>query len=113
MHVINILLLTKRKRIPHRQHYDSTIFKKWDLQVTFPASYKVRTYVTACIHTCATCQVHSRYELIKHAMSVYIVREQLRHHQPLVHTLACSEYFPIRVVRALFHTQVFFIRAIP
>ena len=38
-----------------RQH--SAIFKKWDLQVTFPAiyvytMYTVRTYVTACIHTC-------------------------------------------------------------
>ena len=50
--------------------------------------------------------MHSCYELIKHATSVYIIREELRRHQPLVHTLACSEYFPIRVVRALFHTRV-------
>ena len=69
-----------------------------------PASYKVHTYVTACIHTCTTFQVHSRYELIKHAMSVHIVCEQLRRHQTLVHTLAHSKYFPIRVVCALFHT---------
>ena len=100
MHVINILLLAKRKRIARR--WRSTIFKKCDLQVTFPASYKVRT------HTCTKCRVHSRYELIKHATSVYIVREQLRRHQPLVHMLARSKYFPIRVVRALFHTRVFF-----
>ena len=53
-------------------------------------------------------RVHSRYELIKHATSVYIVREQLRRHQPLVHTLARSEYFPIRVVHVLFHTRVLF-----
>ena len=65
-------------------------------------------YLTACIHTCATCQVHSHYELIKHATIVHIVREQLRCHQPLVHMLARSEYFPIRVVRALFHMRVFF-----
>ena len=32
----------------HRQH--STVFKKWDLQLTFPAIYKVHTYVTACIY---------------------------------------------------------------
>ena len=50
MHVINILLLTKRKRMACRQR--STIFKKWDLQVKFPAIYKVHTYVTAFIHTC-------------------------------------------------------------
>ena len=91
--MINILLLTKGKRIAHRQR--SAIFKKWELQVPFPASYKVHTY--------ATCRVHSCYELIKHATSVYIVREQLRCHQPLVHVLARS---PIRVVRALFHTRV-------
>ena len=36
-----------------------TIFKKWDLQVTFPASYKVHMYVTACIHTFAMCRVTS------------------------------------------------------
>ena len=65
-------------------------------------------YVTACIHTCATCQVHSRYELIKHTTSVYIFREQLRRHQPLVHMLARSEYFSVRVVCALFHTRAFF-----
>ena len=46
-HVINILLLTKRKRMARRRC--STIFKKWDLQVTLPAIYKVHTYVTACI----------------------------------------------------------------
>ena len=45
---------------------------------------------------------------IKHATGVYIVCEQLRRHQPLVHTLARNEYFPIRVVRALFHTRVLF-----
>ena len=68
-----------------------------------PASYKVHTYVTACIHTCVTCRLHSHYELIKHTTSVYIVREQLRRHQPLVHMLACSEYFLICVVHMLFH----------
>ena len=100
--MINILLLTKRIRIAC-----STIFKKWGLQVTFPVSYNLHTYVTACIHTCTTCRVHSHYKLIKHATSVYIICEQLRCHQLLVHTLACSEY-PIRVVRALFHTRVLF-----
>ena len=64
-------------------------------------------YVTACIHTYATYQVYSRYELIKTATSVYIVHKQLRHHQPLVYTPARSEYFPVRLVPALFHTQVF------
>ena len=49
----------------------TAIFKKWDLQVTFPVK---------CIHTCAMCRVHSHYEFIKPAMSVYIVREQFRHH---------------------------------
>ena len=37
---------------------------------------------------------------IMSATSVYIVREQLRHHQPIMHTLACSESFPICVVHA-------------
>ena len=104
--IINILLLTKEKSIARRRR--STIFKKWDLQVTFPASYKVHTYVTSCIHTCTTCRVHSHYELIKHAMSVSIVREHLRRYQPLVQMLARSKYFPIRVVHALFHMYVFF-----
>ena len=104
--MINILLLTKGKRIARR--LCNTIFMKWDLQVTFPASYRVHVYATACIHTCATCRVHSCYELIKHATSVYIVHEQLRHHQLLVHTVAHSKYFPICVVRVLFHTRVFF-----
>ena len=60
-------------------------------------------YVIAYIQSCAMCQVHSWYELIKPAMSVYIVRKQLKRHQPLVHTLAHSEDFPVHVVRALFH----------
>ena len=55
--------------------------------------YKVHTYITACIHTCATCEVHSCYELINTSMHVYIVRE-------LVHTLVCSEYLPVYVVHA-------------
>ena len=41
-------------------------------------------------------------------MSVYIVHNQLRRHQPLVDMLARSKYFPICVVHALFHTRVFF-----
>ena len=86
----------------------STIFKKWDLQVTFPAIYKVHTYVTACIYTSTTCRVHSRCELIKPTMSVDIVREQLIRHQPVVRTLARSKDFPICVVCALFHMRVFF-----
>ena len=40
-------------------------------------------------------------------MSVYIVHKQLIPNQPVVHTLACSEDFPIHVVHVLFHTQVF------
>ena len=103
MHMINIVLLTKRKIIAHRRH--STIFRKWDFQVTLPASYKVHTYVIACIHTYMRHVLSdSHYELINHVTSVYIVREQLRRHQPLVHMLARSEYFSIRVVHALFHT---------
>ena len=42
-----------------------------------------------------------------HAMSVYIAREQFIRHQPVVRTLACSEDFCTRVVRALLHTRVF------
>ena len=56
----------------------------------------------------ATYQVYLRCKLIKPAMSVYIVREQLIRHQPVVHMLARNEDYPIRVVRALFYTQVFF-----
>ena len=59
-------------------------------------------------HMSATCQMHLHCELIKPAASVYIVHEHLIHHQPVVHVLACSEDFPIRVVLALFHMQVFF-----
>ena len=59
------------------------------------------------MHSCATCRVHSRYELIKLSTSVYIVHEQLRRYQPLVHMLARSEDLPVRVVRVLFHTLVF------
>ena len=94
-------------------HVDGVVlsFKKRDLQVIFPAIFKVRTYVqyvTACIYTSAMCRVHSCCDLIKPATSVYIVREQLIHHQSVVHMLARSKDFPIRVVRALFHTRVFF-----
>ena len=46
-HLINILSLTKKKGMARRRR--STIFKKWDLQVTFPAIYREQTYVTACI----------------------------------------------------------------
>ena len=62
-------------------------------------------YITACIHTCATYQVHSYYELF---MSVYIVCEQSRGHQPVVHMLACSEYYFVRVrsVCAISHAGV-------
>ena len=68
-HVMNVLLLTKRKRMAHRRR--STIFKKWDLQVTFPAIYKVHTYVTVCIYTCI-CHVSSALTLqVKPATSVY------------------------------------------
>ena len=77
---------------------------KWNLQLR--NSYKVHTYVTACIHSCATCQVYSRCEFIKPTTSVYIVCKQLRR-QPVVHMLACSEYFAVHVVPVLFHTQVF------
>ena len=103
--VISILLLTERKTMARRRH--STIFKKWNWQIKFPASYKIIMHVKACIHRCAMYRVHSHRELIKPAMRFYIIREQLRHHQPLVHTLAHSEHFPVRVVRAVFHIQVF------
>ena len=88
----------------------STIFKKWDLQATFPC-YLQGTCVRNSLyiykrHASATCRVHSRCELIKPTTSVYIVCEQLIRHQPVVHMLACSEDFRIRVVRALFHTRV-------
>lgn len=71
------------------------------------AIYKVHKYVTACIYTCTTCQVHSCCKLFKPATSVYIVHEQLIHHQP-VRTYVRSKDFPICVVHALFHTQAFF-----
>ena len=58
-------------------------------------------YITARIHTYTMCQVHIYYELF---MSVYIVCEQSRHHQPVVR--ACSDYL-VRVVFALFHMLVF------
>ena len=83
----------------------NTTFKKWDLQVTFFAIYKVHTYAKHLMS--ATCRMHSRCELIKPATSVYIVREQLICHQPVMHMLAHS-VFPICVVRALLHTHVFF-----
>ena len=34
---------------------------------------------------------------------IYIVCEQSKCHQPLVHMLSCDKYFPLHVVRALFH----------
>ena len=86
----------------------STIFKKWDSQVTFFASYKVAIYVHNSLYTFVNHVLcHSCYELIKPAMSVYIVCEQLKRHQPLVHTLALSEDFPVCVVHALLHTHAF------
>ena len=66
-------------------------------------------------HTSNTCRVPSCCELIKPTISVYIVREQLICHQPVMRMLAHSEDFPIHVVHALFHTQAFFKfnRAVP
>ena len=52
--------------------------------------------------------MHLHCGLIKPATSVYIVREQLISHQPVMRMLACSKDFPIRVVCILFHTRVFF-----
>ena len=52
--------------------------------------------------------MYTHCELINPAMSVYIVCKQPIHHQPVVHTLACSKDFHICVLRALFHTHVFF-----
>ena len=74
----------------------STIVKKWDLRITFPAIYKVHTYIRNNLyiymyHASTACQVHSCCELIKPTMSVYIVREQLISHQPVVHTIAQSK----------------------
>ena len=66
------------------------------------------TFIMHTLHTNNMCQVYSHYELIKPAVSIYIVHEQLRRYQPVVHLLACSEDFPICVVHALFHTSVFF-----
>ena len=40
-------------------------------------------------------------------MNVYIVCEQLTHHQPVEHMLAHSKDVPVRVMRALFHTRMF------
>ena len=54
MHLINILSLTKKKRMVRRRR--STIFKKWDLHVgNFPC-YLQGTYVrnSLYIYTCAT-----------------------------------------------------------
>ena len=45
---------------------------------------------------------------MKPSTSVYIVHKQLRRRQPLVHMLACSEYFPVRVVRVLCISQTSF-----
>ena len=51
--MINIFLLTKRKRRAHRQC--STIFEKWDLKITFlQFTWYIHTYITAYVHTCTT-----------------------------------------------------------
>ena len=104
--MIKILLLTKRKRIAHR--WCSTIFKKWDLQVTFPASYKAHTYITACIHTCTMCQVHSRYKLIKHATSVYVYCPQAIEMSSTSSIHASSQRIYSYSYSACTHTQIFF-----
>ena len=101
--MINILLLTKRKMACTCR---STIFKKWDLQVLF--TKYIHTYVTACIYTYMRHVSSALTSRVKSATSVYIACKQLIHHQPVVHTLARSEDFPVRVVRVLFHTQVLF-----
>ena len=72
------------------------------VEVTFPASYKVLTYVRNSLYI--MCQVRSHYKLylIKAATSVYIFAMSSA---CSAHTLACGEYF--HLVRALFHMQVF------
>ena len=62
-HVIDILLLTKIKRMARRSVV--LFINKWDLQITFPAIYKVHSYIrnSLYIHTCTTCRVHSHCEL--------------------------------------------------
>ena len=55
-HVINILLLTKRKRMECR--WRSIIFKKVDLQVTFPAIYICNSLYIYMCHTSVSCRVH-------------------------------------------------------
>ena len=49
--------------------------------------------------------MHSHYKLIEPATSVYNVHKRLRCHQPVVHTLACSEDFPIHVVYVHYLTR--------
>ena len=70
-HMINILLLTKRKRMVHRQ-----CSTKWDLQLTFPASYKVHTYVTTCILYYSTKHWREKTLLIRQSF----IRQPFFHH---------------------------------
>ena len=60
-----------------------------------------------CLHAFSTCVECTHVTSSKLAMSVYVFREQLRHHQPLVYMLACSKYFAVHVVCVLFYMQVF------
>ena len=104
--VIHILLLTNRKRMECRRY--STIFNSGKIPC-----YLQGTYVCNSLYPCTTLAPHVECThvvsyVIKPTMSVYIVHEQLRHHQLVVHTLARSEDLPIHVVHALFHMQVLF-----
>ena len=60
MHVSHIKLLQshtyviniKRKRMWACRRRSTISIKKWDLQITFTASYKVHAHVTACTYMC-------------------------------------------------------------
>ena len=96
MHVINVLLLTKRKRMTCRWH--STMYlQEMGLAGNNP-HYLQGTHIhnSLCIYmryASATCQIHSHCQLIKPTTSVYIVHKKLIHHQLVVHMLARNKGF--------------------
>ena len=91
------------------------------LQATFPASYKVDTHAAMCLtdgiyasvdSMCGTVEgIHIRSSFTKTyyklVMSVFILHEQLRHYQFLVHSLTHNKYFDGHVVHMPLYTQIF------